>query len=162
MSLTELSRKKSPWVLHVGSGGCNGCDLEILACITPRFDISRFGVISTDNPKHADVMLVVGPVTLKYRKIIENLYDQMPDPKAVVAVGTCACNGGVYQGVYASCGGVDKVVPVDVYVPGCNVTPEAIIDGLVMALDILNDKKKDTLKASGEEKKVEGEILDGK
>ncbi len=99
MSLTELSRKKSPWVLHVGTGGCNGCDLEILACLTPRYDVSRFGVMSTGNPKHADVMLVVGPVTLKYKEIIKNLYEQMPDPKVVIAVGTCASTGGIYQGV---------------------------------------------------------------
>jgi ech hydrogenase subunit C len=142
MSLMELSRRKSPWVLHAGTGGCNGCDIEVLACLAPRFDISRFGVVNTGNPKHADIMLVTGPVTLKYREILKNLYDQMPDPKAVVAVGSCACTGGIYQGCYATCGSLDKVLPVDVYVPGCNVRPEAVIDGLVLALDILNKKKR--------------------
>jgi len=150
MTLTELSRKKSPWVIHVGTGGCNGCDLEILACLTPRYDVSRFGVMSTGNPKHADVMLCVGPVTLKYKDIIKNLYDQMPDPKVVIAVGTCASTGGIYQGCYGHCGSLDKVVPVDVYIPGCNVRPEAIIDGLVLALDVLNEKEKKIL----EEKKA--------
>lgn len=142
MSLIELARKKSPWVLHINAGGCNGCNLELLSCLTPRHDISRFGVYNTDNPKHADIMIVIGPVTLKYKPIIKNLYDQMPDPKVVMSVGTCASTGGIYQGCYGSCGSVDKVIPVDLYVPGCNVTAEAIIDGVVMALDILNEKKK--------------------
>ena len=149
MSFIELSRKKSPWVLHVNTGGCNGCDLEILSCLTPRFDVSRFGVYSTGNPKHADVMLVVGPVTLKYKEIITNLYNQMPDPKVVMAVGSCASTGAIYQGCYGTCGSLDKVIPVDVYVPGCNCRPEGIIDGLVLALDILNEKERKIL----EEKK---------
>jgi NADH-quinone oxidoreductase B subunit len=153
MSLIELSRKKSPWVLHVNAGSCNGCNLELLSCLTPRYDVSRFGVYNTDNPKHADVMIVIGPVTLKYKPIIQNLYEQMPDPKVVMAVGTCASTGGIYQGCYGQIGGVDKILPVDVYVPGCNVTPEAIIDGLVLALDVLNEKERKIL----ESKKAKGE-----
>jgi ech hydrogenase subunit C len=153
MSITELARKKSPWVIHVDTGSCNGCDLEILACLTPRYDVSRFGVMSTGNPKHADVMLVTGPVTLKYKEIIKNLYEQMPDPKIVIAVGTCASTGGIYQGCYGICGSLDRVIPVDVYVPGCNVRPEAIIDGLVLGLDILNEKERKLLE---EKRKAKG------
>ena len=152
MSIIELSRKKSPWVIHVGTGGCNGCDLEILSCLTPRFDVSRFGVYSTGNPKHADVMLCVGPVTQKYKAIITNLYNQMPDPKVVIAVGTCASTGGIYQGCYGTCGSLDQVIPVDVYIPGCNVRPEAVIDGLVLALDLLNEKERKFLAEKKKEK----------
>jgi ech hydrogenase subunit C len=152
MSLIETARKKSPWLLHVNCGGCNGCELELVSCLTPRYDVTRFGVENTDNPKHADVMVVIGPVTKKYEPIIRNLYAQMPDPKVIMAVGTCTSTGGVYQGCYGHCGALDKVLPVDVYVPGCNVRPEAIIDGLVMALDILNEKEREILS-----KKTKGE-----
>jgi ech hydrogenase subunit C len=90
MRLIDKARMKSPWVLHYNSGSCNGCDIEILSCLTPMYDLERFGIVNVGNPKHADVLLVTGPVTHRGARVLRNLYEQMPSPKAVVAVGTCA------------------------------------------------------------------------
>ncbi len=127
-------RLKSPWVIHYDCGSCNGCDIEILACLTPVHDLERFGIINIGNPKHADVLIVSGTVNHRNKHTLKNLYDQMPTPKAVVAIGACGLTGGVFHDAYNVVGGVDKVIPVDVYVPGCPPRPEAIIDGVVMAL----------------------------
>jgi len=132
--LIRRSRIKSPWLLHFDCGSCNGCDIEVLACLTPLYDIERFGIINVGNPMHADLLLVTGTVNPRNRKVLLNLYDQMPRPKAVVAVGACALSGGIFREAYNVLGGVDKVLPVDVYVPGCPAKPEAIIDGVVMAI----------------------------
>lgn len=126
--------RASPWILHFDTGSCNGCDIEIVASLTPRYDIERFGAVNKGNPKHADVLLVTGPVTKRVRSRLLTLYSQMAEPKLVVAVGDCASTGSPFTGAYNVEGGVDKVIPVDVYVPGCAARPEAIIDGLVMAL----------------------------
>jgi len=134
-------RRKSPWLLHFDCGSCNGCDIEVLACLTPVYDIERFGIINVGNPMHADIMLVTGTVNQRNQKVLRNLYDQMPEPKLVVAIGACALSGGVFREAYNVIGGVDKVVPVDVYLPGCPAKPEAIIDGVVMALDKFSRKK---------------------
>lgn len=134
MGLLTKARVKSPWLLHFCSGSCNGCDIEILACLTPYYDVERFGILHMGNPKHADILLVTGPANRRNCKVLQNLYAQMPDPKVVVAVGTCACTGGVFHNCYNIMGGIDKVIPVDVYVPGCAARPEAIIDGVVLAL----------------------------
>ncbi|MGQ9674284.1 MAG: NADH-quinone oxidoreductase subunit B family protein [Chloroflexota bacterium] len=141
MGLVDTARVKSPWILHFDSGSCNGCDIEILACLTPMYDVERFGMINVGNPKHADILLVTGPVNKRNARVLRNLYEQMPDPKIVVAVGTCASSGGVFHNCYNTLGGIDKVIPVDVYVPGCAAKPEAIIDGVVMALQRLAEKK---------------------
>ena len=140
-NIQAYARKKSPWLLHFDCGSCNGCDIEVLACLTPVYDIERFGIINVGNPMHADILLVTGTVNHRNRKVLRNLYDQMPEPKLVVAVGACALSGGVFREAYNVIGGVDKVVPVDVYLPGCPAKPEAIIDGVVMALDKFNLKK---------------------
>lgn len=132
--------KKSPWLLHYDGSSCNGCDIEVLACLTPLYDIERFGIINTGNPKHADILLITGGVNEQNVDIIKNLYDQMPNPKVVVAVGICATSGGVFAECYNMLGGIDKVIPVDVYVMGCAARPEAIIDGVVKALSILEEK----------------------
>ena len=132
---------KSPWIIHYDASSCNGCDIEILACLTPMYDVERFGIINTGNPKHADIFVVTGSVNEQNRYVIKNIYDQMPDPKVVVAVGICACSGGVFRECYNVAGGVDTVIPVDVYVPGCATRPESIIDGIVRALGILEEKK---------------------
>ncbi|MHC9542383.1 MAG: NADH-quinone oxidoreductase subunit B family protein [Vulcanimicrobiota bacterium] len=132
--IVEKSRIKSPWILHFDNSSCNGCDIEVLACLTPLYDIERFGMVNMGNPKHADVLIVTGPVNRRTARVLKNLYDQIPDPKLVMVVGTCAISGGVFHNCYNILGGVDKVIPVDVYVPGCAVRPEAIIDGAVMAL----------------------------
>ncbi len=137
------SRIKSPWLLHFDCGSCNGCDIEVLACLTPVYDVERFGIINVGNPKHADLLLVTGTVNHRNKKVLANLVAQMPDPKAVVALGSCGLTGGVFREAYNVVGGVDKVVPVDVYVPGCPPKPEAIIDGVVTGLAKFAQKKDD-------------------
>ena len=135
-------RKKSPWILHYNAGSCNGCDIEILACLSPKYDLERFGVLNTGNPKQSDIFLVTGPVTFRSRERLVELYNQMPEPKVVVAVGSCTCTGGVFRGMYNVEDGIDRYIPVDVYIPGCAASPELIIDGLVKGLDILEKKTK--------------------
>lgn len=132
--------KKSPWVVHYDGSSCNGCDIEVLACLTPVYDVERFGIINTGNPKHADVFLITGAVNEQNREVVQNIYQEMPHPKVVVAVGTCACSGGVFKECYNILGGADTVIPVDVYVPGCAARPESIIDGVVTGLDCLERK----------------------
>lgn len=136
------SLAKSPWVLHYDASSCNGCDIEVLACLTPMYDVERFGIVNTGNPKHADIFVVTGSVNEQNIDVIKNLYNQMPDPKVVVAVGICAATGGIFSECYNVLGGIDKVLPVDVYVAGCAARPEAIIDGIVKATAILEEKYK--------------------
>jgi NADH-quinone oxidoreductase B subunit len=128
------ARMNSPWAVHFNSGSCNGCDIEILATITPRYDVERLGIKLQGSPRHADVMVVTGAVSLQAAERLRRSYEQMPDPKFVVAVGSCALSGGVFQGCYNVVGRVDKVIPVDVYVPGCPPRPEAIIFGMAQLL----------------------------
>ncbi|MBN8688560.1 MAG: NADH-quinone oxidoreductase subunit B family protein [Chitinophagales bacterium] len=135
-------RKKSPWILHYNAGGCNGCDIEILACLSPKYDIERFGMINTGNPKQSDILLVTGPVTKRSRERLVEIYAQMPEPKVVISCGACASTGGVFRGMYNCEGGIDQFIPVDVYVCGCGTRPEQIIDGVVQALAILEKKTK--------------------
>jgi ech hydrogenase subunit C len=137
--MTYLS--KSPWILHYDATSCNGCDIEVLASLTPMYDVERFGIINTGNPKHADIFVITGSVNEQNREVVRNLYEQMPNPKVVVAVGICACSGGVFRECYNVAGGIDKIIPVDVYVPGCAARPESIIDGIVTALGILEGKR---------------------
>lgn len=138
--LINIGRLKSPWVVHFDCGSCNGCDIEILACLTPVHDVERFGIINVGNPKHADVLLVSGTVNHRNKIALKNIYDQMSEPKAVIAIGACGLSGGVFAEAYNVVGGVDKVIPVDVYVPGCPPKPEAIIDGVVVALGKIKEK----------------------
>jgi ech hydrogenase subunit C len=135
---------RSPWILHYDGSSCNGCDIEVLACLTPLYDVERFGVVNTGNPKHADILLITGSVNDRNVEIVENLYRQMPDPKVVVAVGACACSGGIFARAYNVKGGVDTVIPVDVYVPGCAARPESIIDGVVGGIRALELKRRKT------------------
>lgn len=132
---------KSPWVVHYDGSSCNGCDIEVLACLMPMYDVERFGIINCGNPKHADVFLVTGSVNEQNKDVIKQIYDQMPEPKVVVAVGICACSGGVFKDCYNVLGGVDQVIPVDAYVPGCAARPEAIIDAVVKGLGVLQAKR---------------------
>jgi ech hydrogenase subunit C len=141
MGLVAKARVKSPWIVHYCCSSCNGCDIEILACLTPLYDVERFGVLNIGNPKHADLLVVTGPVNKRNVRVLENIYNQMPAPKLVMAVGACACTGGVFHNCYNILGGIDKVIPVNVYVPGCAARPEAIIDGVVLALDKLSKIK---------------------
>ncbi len=133
------ARTSSPWVIHFNSGSCNGCDIEILATLTPRYDLERFGVRLEGSPRHADVLICTGAVTRQARDSLLRIYEQMPEPKFVVAVGACALSGGVFQGCYNVLDGIDKVIPVDVYIPGCPPRPQAIIDGIVGLLQRLKE-----------------------
>ncbi len=136
-------RKKSPWILHYNAGSCNGCDIEILACLSPKYDLERFGVLNSGNPKQSDIFLVTGPVTYRSRERLVALYTQMPEPKVVVAVGTCTCTGGVFRGMYNVEDGIDRYIPVDVYIPGCAASPELIMDGVIKGLEVLENKNKE-------------------
>lgn len=137
-----MNVSKSPWLMHYDGSSCNGCDIEVLACLTPIYDIERFGIINTGNPKHADIFLVTGGINAQNENVVKQIYSQMPNPKVVVAVGICACNGGIFKECYNINGGVDTVIPVDIYVPGCAARPEAIIDGVVKAIALLDEKHK--------------------
>ena len=132
---------KSPWLIHYDAASCNGCDIEVLACLTPLYDVERFGIINTGNPRHADIFLVTGSVNEQAAPVIKQIYEQMAEPKVVVAVGICACSGGIFHDCYNVIGGVDQAIPVDVYAPGCAVRPEAIIDAVVEAVGILEEKR---------------------
>lgn len=145
--MQTMKMSKSPWLLHYDGSSCNGCDIEVLAATTPVYDVERFGVVNTGNPKHADIFLITGGVNDQNKEVVKQLYDQMPDPKVVVAIGICACDGGIFKECYNILGGADKVIPVDIYVPGCAARPEAIIDGVVKAVALL-DKKREQMKAA--------------
>lgn len=138
--IKRWARVNSPWAVHFNSGSCNGCDIEILATLTPRYDLERFGVKLQGSPRHADILICTGPVTRQSRERLKRVYEQMPDPKFVVAVGSCAISGGVFAGCYNVVGHIDEVIPVDVYVPGCPPRPEAIIDGIVKLLQNMKGK----------------------
>lgn len=135
------SRIKSPWILHFNTGACNACDIEILAALTPRFDLERFGILLRSTPRHADVLVCSGPVTRQARERLIRIYEQLPEPKFVVSVGTCSCSGGVFNGCYNMMGGVNEVIPVSAFIPGCPVRPEAVIDGVVKLLGSLQATK---------------------
>jgi NADH-quinone oxidoreductase B subunit len=134
MGLIKWARTKSPWLLHFNSGGCAGCDIEVVAALNPRFDIERFGMLLKGSPRHSDILVLTGPITFQIKDRLKRIYNQMPEPKFVIAIGSCPISGGVYRGCYNVHEGADKVVPVDVYVPGCPPKPEAIIDGIIKVL----------------------------
>ena len=133
---------KSPWVIHYDGSSCNGCDIEVLAALCPGYDVERFGIINTGNPKHADIFLVTGSVNEQNIKVVQEIYNQMVEPKVVIACGICACSAGIFHDCYNVIGGVDKAIPVDVYAPGCAVRPETIIDAVLKAVEILDEKAK--------------------
>jgi len=145
---------KSPWIIHYDGTSCNGCDIEVLACLTPLYDVERFGVVNTGNPKHADILLITGSINEQSISVVKQLYDTMANPKVVVAVGICAATGGIFADCYNVLGGVDKVIPVDIYVPGCAARPEAIIDGVVQAIGVLNTRQNELDQEKNREKKL--------
>ncbi|MDD5681303.1 MAG: NADH-quinone oxidoreductase subunit NuoB, partial [Candidatus Omnitrophica bacterium] len=107
----DWARMKSPWVLHFNTGACNACDIEIVASLTPNYDMERFGILLKGTPRHADILLCSGPVTKQIECRLKRIYEQMPHPKFVVAVGTCACTGGVFKGCYNVKAGIDSAIP---------------------------------------------------
>jgi membrane-bound hydrogenase subunit mbhJ len=127
------SFKRALWVYHMNTGSCNGCDIEILALLTPRYDVERFGIMLVGSPRHADVLLATGPVARQMVDQVQRVYQQVPDPKVVMAIGNCGIEGDVFHEAYSLAGPLDQIIPVDVYVHGCPPRPEAIIEGVVKA-----------------------------
>lgn len=128
------ARVNSVGIIHFNSGSCNGCDIEILATLTPRYDVERFGIKLEGSPRHADVLVVTGPVSRQARERLLRTYEQIPEPKFVISVGSCSISGGVFYGCYNVVGAVEEVIPVDVFIPGCPPRPEAIVDGIIQLL----------------------------
>ncbi len=128
---------RSLQVRQVDAGSCNGCELEIAATTNPYYDLERFGIHFVASPRHADALLVTGPVTRNMETALRRTYEATPEPRVVVAVGACGCSGGIFgEGTYAAIGGVDRVLPVDVYIPGCPPRPQAILHGLLVAMGV--------------------------
>jgi membrane-bound hydrogenase subunit mbhJ len=137
-----MFRARSPWVYFINTGSCNGCDIEVLAIQSPRYNAERFGVLRVASPRHADVLVVTGPVTKRMTDRLTMIYDQIPHPKAVVAVGSCPTSNGIFDGGYSLTGPLDTVIPVDVYVMGCPPRPLNIVSGILKAAKMLDSKRK--------------------
>jgi Ni,Fe-hydrogenase III small subunit len=141
MSIKLNTLLKSPWVFHMSTGSCNNCDIEILDCLTPRFDIERFGMVLAGSIKHADILLVTGSCTRSCAARIKKIYEQAPKPCFVVAIGECALSRGMFINSYTCPVPLDKIIPVDVYVPGCPPKPEAMIAGILKLIEKAKTKK---------------------
>ena len=134
-------KAKSPWVYRINAGSCNGCDVELATtALIPRYDIERLGCKYCGSPKHGDIVLITGPLTARIKDKVLRIYDEIPDPKVTVAVGICPISGGVFRESYAIRGPIDRYIPVDVNIPGCPPRPQAIIEGLVMAIEVWKSK----------------------
>jgi len=131
---------RSLWVYHANSGGCNGCDIEVLNVLTPYYDVERFGIKLVASPRHADVMLCQGPAMRSTAAALKRAYEAMPSPKIVFAIGSCACGGGIWHDTYNVIGPVEKIIPVNFYIPGCPPRPEAIIYGVALAMGLVDKK----------------------
>lgn len=143
MFLASLCRKafpKSLWVYHANSGGCNGCDIEVLNVLTPYYDVERFGIKLVGSPRHADVMLCQGPAMRATAAALRRAYQAIPAPKLVFAIGSCASGGGLWYDTYSVLGPVEQVVPVDFFIPGCPPRPEAILWGIAVAAGLVDKK----------------------
>jgi len=137
--LANWARMKSPWITLFNSGACNACDIEVIAVLTPRFDVERFGILAKGSPRHADILVVTGPVTRKQAPRLRRIWEQMPEPKYVIAMGACGASGGVFRGLYHVVDGVENVIPVDVFVAGCPPRPDEIINAVVACLGLLKE-----------------------
>ena len=141
--LKELCRKSFPrslWVYHTNTGGCNGCDIEVVNVLTPYYDAERFGIKLVASPRHADVLLVAGPVTRQVEPALKRLYEAVPKPKLVFGIGSCAMGGNIWFDSYHVRGGIGEVLPVDYYIPGCPPRPEAILYAVAVALGLAEKK----------------------
>jgi Ni,Fe-hydrogenase III small subunit/formate hydrogenlyase subunit 6/NADH:ubiquinone oxidoreductase subunit I len=132
---------RSLHIREVDAGSCNGCEVEINGLSSPVYDIERFGIHFVASPRHADMLLVTGPVTRNMELALRKTYDATPDPRLVVAVGACGCSGGIFGQNYATCGGVDSVIPVDIYIPGCPPNPHALLHGILLAMGRIQSKQ---------------------
>jgi Ni,Fe-hydrogenase III small subunit len=147
--------RRSVYVYRIDCGGCNGCEIEIFAALTPLFDVERFGIKVVSSPRHADVLLYTGSMTRSMRLPALRAYHAAPDPKICVAYGACGCSGGIFHDLYCVWGGADKFIPIDVYIPGCPPTPAATIYGFAMVLGLLGQKMKASHHVQGENEHAE-------
>ena len=139
--LIEKSATKSPWIYHINTGSCNGCDIELVSVLTPRYDAERYGFKLTGSPRHADIVVVSGPITTQSKDRLIRTLEQVPEPKCVVSIGSCPRSCNVFKGSYCVEGPLEKYTHVDVSVAGCTPKPEAIIEGLYKAAQILKEKR---------------------
>ena len=140
-NMINQGRIKSPWVVHFDCGSCNGCDIELVAVLTPRYDAERLGFKLAGTPRHADIVVVSGPITAQSKDRVLRTIAQVPDPKVIVTLGSCPRSCNVFKGSYSVVGPLDKYVPIDVSIAGCAPKPEAIIDGLALATKVLKEKR---------------------
>ena len=134
MNLLKWARKRSVWVFNVNAASCNGCDIELIASTTPKYDLERLGVELVPSPRQADVLVVTGTVNPMMRDRLKMIYEQIPEPKHVIALGACSAAGGVFKGCYNAGQGIQDVIPVDMFIPGCPPRPEAIMYGVLKLL----------------------------
>lgn len=146
MNLAEqlmcVCRRRSPWLFHMNSGSCNGCDIELVASLTPRYDAEQLGVRLQGSPRHADILCVTGPVTHTSVEAVKTVYGQVCEPKAVVAIGSCPASTNVFIDSRVLVGPLNRHIPVDVFVPGCPPRPDAIIQGIAAAAEIVAKRSK--------------------
>jgi|TARA_R110002167_G_scaffold188380_1_gene390001 membrane-bound hydrogenase subunit mbhJ len=137
MSFLSKVSVRSPWLYRINAGSCNGCDVELATtALIPRYDVERLGCQYCGTPKHADIVLITGPLTARIKDKVLQVYQEIPDPKVTVAVGICPISGGVFRDSYAIEGPIDKYIDVDVNIPGCPPRPQAILEGIAMAIEI--------------------------
>ena len=141
-NLIVKSASKSPWLYHVNTGSCNGCDIELVACLTPRYDVERFGFKLAGSPRHADIVVVSGPITSQSKDRLLRTLEQVPEPRCIVTIGSCPQSGNVFKGSYSVEAPLEQFVHVDVAIAGCTPKPEAIIEGLYHATKLLAQKRK--------------------
>ena len=140
-NLIANSAAKSPWLFHINAGSCNGCDIELVALLTPRYDVERLGFKLAGTPRHADIVVVSGPITSQSKERLIRTLEQVPEPKCVVSIGSCPRSCNVFKGSYSVEGPLEKYTHVDVSIAGCTPKPEAIIEGLYKAAQILQEKR---------------------
>ena len=141
LRLVDRARRKSAWLFHFNAGACNGCDIELVACLTPRYDVEQLGIRLEGSPRHADILCVTGPVTRTTREALATIHAQIPDPKVVVAIGSCPASGNVFAGSPMIDGPLDRIIPVDLYIPGCPPRPGAVVQGIAEAIELLVARK---------------------